>query len=251
MRYWYNSVSRHSVHSPFVYNLINDVFRSKDTNNAVAQIEELKNYILLYNQLIEDYNLESQKNIQQSNSKLPISFPIITTSNKKHYDLLFRLVQHFKPKTILELDSQQGINTLMMSIANPEAWIHTFQEDEFRAKMASEALKRMQATNIQQYSGLFEQEIDKITKQTPQFDFIVLNNTHNSNVTYSKFEALLPLIHHDTIIVMHAIHSSKEMEEIWNKITDHTQVTVSIDLFVTGILFFKRELSKQKFIIRF
>jgi hypothetical protein len=41
------------------------------------------------------------------------------------------------------------------------------------------------------------------------------------------------------------------MQKAWNEITEYEGVTVSIDLFRIGIVFLKKELSKQKFIIRF
>jgi hypothetical protein len=41
------------------------------------------------------------------------------------------------------------------------------------------------------------------------------------------------------------------MEDAWNTIRKHPKVKVSIDLFHMGIVFFKEELSKEDFTIRF
>ena len=41
------------------------------------------------------------------------------------------------------------------------------------------------------------------------------------------------------------------MENAWNHIKQHGKSTVTIDLFFVGIVFIKKELSKENFKIRF
>jgi len=40
------------------------------------------------------------------------------------------------------------------------------------------------------------------------------------------------------------------MEEAWHYIKEHSKVTVTIDTFQWGIVFFRREQEKEHFIIR-
>ena len=46
------------------------------------------------------------------------------------------------------------------------------------------------------------------------------------------------------------IHWSKDMEEAWEIIKNHPQVTVTIDTFQWGIVFFRKEQEKEHFVIR-
>ena len=41
------------------------------------------------------------------------------------------------------------------------------------------------------------------------------------------------------------------MEEAWNEIKNHEKVRVSIDLFKMGLIFFKKELSYEQYVIKF
>jgi hypothetical protein len=41
------------------------------------------------------------------------------------------------------------------------------------------------------------------------------------------------------------------MQKAWDEIIDHDRVTVSVDIFRMGMVFLRKELSKQKFVIRF
>ena len=41
------------------------------------------------------------------------------------------------------------------------------------------------------------------------------------------------------------------MEEAWETIKEHPRVTVTIDLFFIGLVFFKSDQAKEDFIIRY
>jgi hypothetical protein len=46
------------------------------------------------------------------------------------------------------------------------------------------------------------------------------------------------------------IHSDKKSEKIWNHIKNNKKVTVTIDTFLWGFVFFRKEQEKEHFIIR-
>ncbi|WP_439131596.1 hypothetical protein [Polaribacter sp.] len=52
------------------------------------------------------------------------------------------------------------------------------------------------------------------------------------------------------IIVVDAIHQDKKMYQNWKKVTQNPNITVSIDLFYFGLLFFRKEQAKENFTIR-
>ena len=55
----------------------------------------------------------------------------------------------------------------------------------------------------------------------------------------------------NTLFVFDDIHWSQGMENAWKSIKEHPKTTVTIDLFFIGIVFIKKELSKENFTIRF
>jgi hypothetical protein len=54
----------------------------------------------------------------------------------------------------------------------------------------------------------------------------------------------------ETVWIFDDIHWSKEMEQAWEIIKSHPQVTVTIDTFQWGLVFFRREQPKEHFVIR-
>ena len=66
------------------------------------------------------------------------------------------------------------------------------------------------------------------------------------------FHQLLTKMNNDSILVFDDIHWSSEMEAAWETIKNNAAVTGSIDLFFSGIVFFRNEFKeKQHFVIRF
>jgi len=66
------------------------------------------------------------------------------------------------------------------------------------------------------------------------------------------FNQLLPICHNDTIIIFDDIRWNKEMLQAWQEIVQHSSVTLSLDLYKIGIIFFRKEFKvKQHFVIRY
>ena len=70
-------------------------------------------------------------------------------------------------------------------------------------------------------------------------------------------DSLLPLmqqlksdINNDSIAIVANIHESDAMEQAWEAIKKDPNVTVSVDVYHLGLLFFRKEQQKQHFIIR-
>ena len=57
-------------------------------------------------------------------------------------------------------------------------------------------------------------------------------------------------VHNDSLILVDKIHKTKASELVWKQIKNIEKVTVTIDLFYCGIVFFRREQAKEHFKIR-
>ncbi|MFX0558219.1 hypothetical protein ACOCEA_15560 [Maribacter sp. CXY002] len=57
-------------------------------------------------------------------------------------------------------------------------------------------------------------------------------------------------LHNDSLLLIEGIHNSKKKYQNWEQLKKLPEVSVSIDLFHCGILFFRREQVKEHFKIR-
>jgi predicted O-methyltransferase YrrM len=83
-------------------------------------------------------------------------------------------------------------------------------------------------------------------------DMAFVDGNHRYEPTVRYYRELLPAMHEYSVLIFDDIHWSKEMEQAWDEIRNDSAVTLSIDLFFIGLVFFRKEQKiKQHFVIRF
>jgi predicted O-methyltransferase YrrM len=173
------------------------------------------------------------------------------TSKPSHIaQLLFRLVNYFKPKTILELGTSVGISAMYMASPNKKAQVITVEGDPNTAKIAKLNFDKLKIKNItlinKSFEAFFEQDFDKINK----LDFVFIDGNHQYTSTINYFNQIKPKLHDKSIVIIDDIYWSKEMTQAWKELCNLPEVTVSADIFEMGILFFKPDQIKQHFILK-
>ena len=86
------------------------------------------------------------------------------------------------------------------------------------------------------------------TLNTPEkLNFVLVNN---SDQILQYFENCLPKTDENTVMAFSDIYGSEETKKAWQQIKMHSQVTVTIDLFWIGLIFFRKGQVKEDFLIR-
>ncbi len=87
--------------------------------------------------------------------------------------------------------------------------------------------------------------IEYLDYNTSPFDIIYADrNCKPFNTISSTY------FHNDSILLVEGIHNSKKKTKQWEKLKNLPEVSVSIDLFHCGMLFFRKEQAKEHFKIR-
>ena len=66
----------------------------------------------------------------------------------------------------------------------------------------------------------------------------------------SQFYLLSDEIHNDTLLLLNSIYKNKEHVNLWKALKKRSEVTVTIDMFHCGMVFFRQEQVKEHFKIR-
>ena len=74
---------------------------------------------------------------------------------------------------------------------------------------------------------------------------------HSYDATINYFNQLLNYVHNDTVIVVDDIYWSEEMIDAWKIIKADPRVSITIDLYFIGLVFFKKGQAKENFTILF
>jgi hypothetical protein len=130
--------------------------------------------------------------------------------NSKKSRLLYKIVRYFSPKSILIV----GATTFekeVIALANPKATI----------------------------------DIESTIYNCIYFSSIGINSITNETI-----EQLVLTIENDSFWILEDIHANPAAEAIWQTLKQNPKVTVTIDTYHFGLVFFRREQVKEHFIIR-
>ena len=242
----------HGIHSPFVYELVTAVLNDKRYYYAYEKIEGLKKTLLQdeQNLLVNDPGAGSLQSREGLKKVSEIAGTAVST--QKFGRLLFRLANYYRARTIIEMGSSLGISTAYLAAADPLSRVITMEGYPAISAIAIETFRQLEFKNITLVTGNFEDSLKDLMDENPPADLVFIDGNHRKKPVLEYFENLLYKISPASLIIIHDIHWSLEMEEAWAIIQQHPKVNMSIDIFSAGLVFFRDEFRvKQQFVIRF
>ena len=238
----------HGIHSPFMYNLITKVFNNKTVDNDLEKIFATHNKLIKSKELITYDEIGAGSRYKPSGRQAIGKVVKRSSVNKKYGKLLYDLICYFKSEDVLELGTSVGISTAYM--AQQSKKIISIEGIKAKAEIAQKI-----ATQLNQPTefiiGDFDQVLESVLKSYEKLDFVFFDGNHRKESTLKYFKLCLEKVHNETIFVFDDIHWSVEMEEAWNEIKKNEKIKVSVDLFQMGLIFFKKELSYEHYVIKF
>ncbi len=249
--YRYSSRTKFDVHPPFLFDLITKVFEDKKNYPDYQKVEKLKKALIKNRQTVSITDLGAGSSMNK-NPERSIGFIARTSSkDKKRGRLMYRLASYFKPGNILELGTSLGLSTAYLSLGSPESKIITIEGCPNIAALAEDNFKKLKLDNIDLICGNFDNELDRVLNTIPQLDFAFIDGNHKREPTIKYFEQCLSRTVNDSVLIFDDIHWSEGMETAWEHVKQHPAVTLSIDIFFMGIVFFRKELSREHFVIKY
>ena len=101
----------HGVHSPFVFDFIKNVKNDKKEYTCYEMIEQQRKKLLADETIIDVEDFGAGSSVMKTNKRAVKNIAQSSLKPKKYAQLLFRMVQHYQPKTIIELGTSLGITT--------------------------------------------------------------------------------------------------------------------------------------------
>jgi len=250
-KYRFNAGNEHDIHSPYIFDLYNDVICDENPFYVYDDIESIRAKLLLTDMeiTIEDHGAGSKVN--KSNTRQLKDIAKNTLKSKKYGQLLFRLVNHFKPATILELGTSLGISTLYLTAPSKKIKVTTVEGCANTAKVAQINFDKIGFENIELMNDTFDRFLPNYLTKINTLDFVFFDGNHQKEATINYFNLCVEKIHKETIFVFDDIHWSEGMTVAWETIKKHPKVISTIDLYFMGIVFFNPDLSKEDFVLKF
>ena len=250
LKFLWNSKNEHGVHSPFVFDLVTKCFYDTKKHTEYSLLKEYRKSLLKNKNYIEVSDYGAGSKVFKSNKRQISKIAQTAGISQKRAELLFRITKYFKPDSILELGTSLGLATSALALGNTKSRIKTLEGCQNTIHQCQLQLQKFNINTVECINTEFSSYLKNFQLPTSNFQLIYFDGNHSKQSTLNYFELLLPTISNESVWIFDDIHWSLEMEEAWEIIKNHPQVTVSIDTFLWGIVFFRTEQEKEHFVIR-
>lgn len=242
--------TRHGTHSPFVYKLVDKVIYDFSAKKVYPEIEKIRKELLADDRMITITDLGAGSHVNNDRQKKISSIAANALKPSKLAQLLYRLVADLQPENIIELGTCLGITSIYLQKAAPNAKLHTLEGCPETAAVAQENFKKAGLNSIELITGNFDNTLPDVIAGVDKLDFVFVDGNHQKQATINYFEWCLPKVHDGTLLIFDDIYWSEGMKEAWTQIKAHSKVTVTIDLFWIGLVYFKTDQAKEDFVIK-
>ncbi|NGZ89482.1 class I SAM-dependent methyltransferase [Psychroflexus sp. C1] len=246
--YLLNSQNQHGLHSPFVYKLVTECFYDTSHREAYSVWKNLQKQLFKSHGVIQVKDLGAGSRVFSSAERKISSVAKNAGTTYKRAKFLHRLTYYLKIENALELGTSLGLESVAMGL-NKQIQLTTIEACPATAKVAQTNFKQLKLSNINSKIDTFNAFLKNLNQDT-KFDLVFIDGHHDGEATYNYFLQLLKHQHNESVFIIDDIYWSKDMHQAWKKIIQHPEVTVSIDTFFWGMIFFRKEQAKQDFKIR-
>ena len=215
------------VHSPFIYNLITKVIEEKMPYYVFDDIENFRKELL---------NREGLTKVLTSRE----------TQHKNYGALLFRLVNFFKCRNVLQIGSSTGVMSLYLALPlRNSCECYALEERPDLLEYVRTFAENFSLKNLHFMEGDYAENLLLLKTGNASFDFIFINTKGNSEKTSQAFSLVETFISGNTVMVIDNIRNDKAMKKQWQEIKNRPDVSLTIDLFSLGLVFFNIQLHKH------
>jgi predicted O-methyltransferase YrrM len=241
----------HGIHSPFVFNLITKVFRNKINPEVVFHIEKIRQVMISDNRKINvtDYGSGSER--MKSNLRKVSEIAKYSAVPRKYGILLAQLSEEFGKSDILELGTSLGLSTMYMAAGSPEVIVHTIEGCPEISEIAKSNFERSGLENIRIYTGSFDRILPEIEQLKIRPGLVFIDGDHRKEPVLNYFYKIAGMADFQSVIVFDDIYSSNEMGEAWEEIKKFKKVTLTVDIFRMGLVFFREGITRSDYIVRY
>jgi predicted O-methyltransferase YrrM len=250
LKFLWNSKNEHGVHSPFVFSLVTKCFYDTKKYPEYAVLKNFRKSLLNNYNTIDVTDFGAGSKVFKSNTRAINQIARNAGISPKRAELLFRIVKYFQPKDILEIGTSLGLAASALSLGNNKAAITTLEGCPETSLIAKKQFEEFNLNNINVVVTEFSGYIKSFVRPASYFQLIYFDGNHSKQATLDYFEALLPTITNESVWIFDDIQWSADMEEAWKIIKNHPKVSVTIDTFQWGMVFFRQEQPREHFIIR-
>ncbi len=229
----------HGIHSPFVFNLVINVIEEKKIHDVFENIENCRKDLLNSKETIDfigQSGLIKTKTIGEITAK--------ETQSNKYGALLFRLVNFFRPESVLQIGGSSGIMSLYLAASSDKHQCYILEDRNVLVPLIREQHQKIHAEHTEIIPGEYIDNLKNLLKiQNNHFDLIFLNTARNPDLTQKILEMRI----NTRILIIDGIRKNKRTKQLWEAVTSDPHARITIDLYYLGIAIFENKFYKKNY----
>jgi predicted O-methyltransferase YrrM len=252
INYRLTAYTEHDLHSPFLYNFYMELIRNEFPFGDFEELNAVRKALEQTSVNLDIVDLGAGSKKLKSDKRLVSDIARHGIAQKKQAEFMYRLINKFTPATVVELGTSIGLTTLYLAKASPRSDIFSIEGSPRVAEFAQKLCIQQEAHNIQVITGNFDTAFPSLLKSLSRLDLLYIDGNHAFEPTMKYFNMALEKKTEGSIFVFDDIYWSDGMEKAWQEIAAHPEVTLSLDLFHFGMVFFRTEQkNKEHFVLKF
>ena len=217
LKYLVQRKSKYSIHSPFVYEFMTKVVNDSGSNRDYDTL-------LRISRLLDGKNYPNRR-------------------RRKQARMLYRLVRYLEPETVLTFGRLSALNTSALALGNLQTKVYLEESADFL-----ETLNAMGVVNVSHIrrDGDEEEQFERLNT-----GFVYYSLDDFGDDTWNNLEDGFGEVDEDSVLIFEGIHHSRHTEAAWEAIKASEGVTVTMDLYCFGLVFFREGIEKQDFVLKY
>ena len=251
----YKLLARHKkgfgIHSPFIFELVSKVFRNKIDNDIVLSIEKIRRKMKADPGSIDVHDLGSGSAKLKTSLRKVSEIVKKSAVPRKYGILLANMASAFGKPAVIEFGTSLGISTMYMAASCNGCNVYTMEGCAGTSDVASANFREAGLSNIVMLNGSFDELLPGFKKMDLTPGLVFIDGNHRREPLLKYFDFVADISGSRTVAIIDDINLTAEMSEAWKEIKNHENVTTTVDIFRMGIVFFRKDLPRINYIIRY
>ncbi len=246
IKFYFSANTKYRIHSPFVFDFIKNVLEDNRLFYAFHDIETVRKQLLKDEKEITVTDLGAGSKFTKSPQRSIQQIAKTALSSPSFCRLLFKTAKHYKPNTMLEMGTSLGVSAAYLKSAARNTPFITLEGCPQIAAQAKQVFRKLKLDPIDSKIGDFKHTLPEALKELKSIDLIFFDGNHRKAPTLQYFEEALEFANENSVFIFDDIYWSTEMLEAWEILKENDQVSLSIDLFSMGLLFFTKDVKEKR-----
>lgn len=251
--FWLKAKTVYQVHSPLAFEWAQAVLEDERRYYAFDDIEALRRQMCASPLTIdvEDYGAADERGASLRR-RVPLrQMAERASSSPLQGRWLFRMAQWLRPQHVLELGTGIGVGTAYLAAGmGRQARLVSLEGCPTCAQVAEAHLDMLYLSDrVRIQCGPFAQTLPQVLGELGNLDLVFFDGHHQGAATLAYFEQCLPYAHEQTVFIFDDLYWSADMTEAWRRIQAHPRVTLTIDGFELGFVFFNPAIQEKQHLL--